>query len=117
MIGFPGKWPAQSSSVTVLRATTRSPGTSSSTSSTSRKGSRCGRMSSISRLPSTVLFDGRKVGEVLAEAAARVALGVGVNVGAAPSAGGAAAEAGRLELFLEILERLERGYAAWVRSR
>ena len=26
MIGFPGKWPAQSSSVTRLRATTRAPG-------------------------------------------------------------------------------------------
>ena len=33
MIGLPGKWPAQSSSVTRLRATTRAPGSSSTTSS------------------------------------------------------------------------------------
>ena len=52
MIGFPGKWPAQSSSVTVFRAATRSPGTSSSTSSTSRNGGRCGMIASISALPS-----------------------------------------------------------------
>ena len=50
MIGLPGKCPAQSSSVTVLRATTRSPGTSSSTSSMSRNGSRCGRIASIPAL-------------------------------------------------------------------
>ena len=50
MIGLPGKCPAQSSSVTVLRATTRSPGTSSSTSSISSNGSRCGRTASIAAL-------------------------------------------------------------------
>ena len=53
MIGLPGKWPAQSSSVTVLRATTRSPGTSSITSSIRSNGSRCGRIASIAALSMT----------------------------------------------------------------
>ena len=50
----PGKWPARyhSSGRTVLRATTRSPGSSSSTSSIRRNGSRCGRIASISSRPS-----------------------------------------------------------------
>src|SRR4029453_16012787 len=49
MIGFPGKWPVRyhSSSRTRLRATTRTPGSISVTSSSSRKGSRCGRIASI----------------------------------------------------------------------
>src|SRR6476646_1941114 len=53
MIGLPGKWPAQSSSVTVFRARTRSPGTSSSTSSIRSIGSRCGSTSSIAALSRT----------------------------------------------------------------
>ena len=52
MIGLPGKWPAQSSSVTVFRATTRSPGTSSSTSSIRSIGSRCGSTASMAALSS-----------------------------------------------------------------
>ena len=52
MIGLPGKWPAQSSSVTSLRATTRTFGSSSITSSSRRNGSRCGRIASISAFPS-----------------------------------------------------------------
>ena len=56
MIGLPGKCPAKyhSSPRTCLRATTRSPGSSSSTSSRSRNGSRCGRIASISSRPSVV---------------------------------------------------------------
>jgi BirA family biotin operon repressor/biotin-[acetyl-CoA-carboxylase] ligase len=67
--------------------------------------------------PNDVLLDGRKVAGILAEATERVVLGVGVNVGAAPWPGAAAVAADRLELLVEILERLERGYDAWVRDR
>ena len=41
-------------------------------------------------------------------------LGIGVNVGAAPWPGAGAVERDRLELLVEILDRLERGYDAWV---
>ena len=68
--------------------------------------------------PNDVLLDGRKVAGVLAEAesGARVVLGIGVNVGSAPWPGASAARAERLDLLVEILERLERGYAEWVAS-
>ena len=53
MIGRPGKCPGKnhSSPVTSLRATTRTPGSSSSTSSRKRKGSRCGMIVSITSRP------------------------------------------------------------------
>src|SRR4029453_555647 len=52
MIGRPGKWPARyhSSGRTRLRATTRAPGSRSTTSSSRRNGSRWGKIASISAL-------------------------------------------------------------------
>jgi BirA family biotin operon repressor/biotin-[acetyl-CoA-carboxylase] ligase len=69
--------------------------------------------------PNDVLLNGAKVAGILAQASlpARVVLGIGVNVGVAPWEGAAAADADRLELLVEILDRLERGYEAWVRDR
>ena len=68
--------------------------------------------------PNDVLLDGRKVAGILAEAREpRVVLGIGVNVGVAPWPGAGAADADRLELFVEILDRLERGYEAWLTGR
>src|SRR5581483_598100 len=63
--------------------------------------------------PNDVLLDGRKVAGILAEAAERVVLGIGVNVGSAPWPGAGAVTCERLDLLVEILWRLERGYAAW----
>ncbi len=65
------------------------------------------------KAPNDVLLDGRKVAGILAEAGERVVLGIGVNVGSAPWPGAGAVERGRLELLVEILDRLERGYDAW----
>ena len=69
--------------------------------------------------PNDVLLDKRKVAGVLAEASLppKVLLGIGVNVASSPWPGAAAVETDRLELLVEILERLERGYDAWVRER
>jgi BirA family biotin operon repressor/biotin-[acetyl-CoA-carboxylase] ligase len=67
--------------------------------------------------PNDVLLDGRKVAGILAEAAERVVLGVGVNVGTAPWPGAGAVDTDRLELLVEILERLETGYALWLKDR
>jgi BirA family biotin operon repressor/biotin-[acetyl-CoA-carboxylase] ligase len=67
--------------------------------------------------PNDVLLDGAKVAGVLAEATMpRVVLGIGVNIGTAPWPGAGAATADRLDLLVEILERFERGYDAWVRD-
>src|SRR6185437_14546934 len=66
--------------------------------------------------PNDVLVDGRKVAGILAEAAEHVVLGIGVNVGAAPWPGAGSVEADRLELLVEILLRLERGYRSWEQS-
>lgn len=63
--------------------------------------------------PNDVLVDGRKVAGILAEAAERVVLGIGVNVGAAPWPGAGFVERDRLELLVDLLERLERGYDEW----
>jgi BirA family biotin operon repressor/biotin-[acetyl-CoA-carboxylase] ligase len=64
--------------------------------------------------PNDVLVDGRKVAGILAEAGERVVLGIGVNVGAVPWPGAGAVDRDRLELLVEILERLERGYDRWL---
>jgi BirA family biotin operon repressor/biotin-[acetyl-CoA-carboxylase] ligase len=64
--------------------------------------------------PNDVLVGGRKVAGILAEAADHVILGIGVNVGEAPWPGAGAVQRDRLELLVEILDRLERGYDAWL---
>jgi BirA family biotin operon repressor/biotin-[acetyl-CoA-carboxylase] ligase len=66
--------------------------------------------------PNDVLVDGRKAAGILAEAGERVVLGVGINVGRAdwPGAGWVARD--RLELLVDVLERLEHGYEAWLAS-
>ena len=64
--------------------------------------------------PNDVLVEGRKVAGILAEAGERVVLGIGVNVRTPPWPGAGAVERDRLELLIEILERLEHGYDAWV---
>lgn len=69
------------------------------------------------KFPNDVLVDGRKAAGILAEAASgRVVLGVGVNVGGAGFPGAGWAEGDRLELLVDVLERLERGYEAWLRG-
>jgi BirA family biotin operon repressor/biotin-[acetyl-CoA-carboxylase] ligase len=67
--------------------------------------------------PNDVLVNGRKVAGILAEAAERVVLGIGVNVRAAPWPGSGAVDGDRLELLLEILERFEAGYDRWLTDR
>jgi BirA family biotin operon repressor/biotin-[acetyl-CoA-carboxylase] ligase len=64
--------------------------------------------------PNDVLVGGRKVAGILAEAGERVVLGIGVNVGAVPWEGAGAVERDRLDLLVDVLERLERGYDAWL---
>jgi BirA family transcriptional regulator, biotin operon repressor / biotin---[acetyl-CoA-carboxylase] ligase len=63
--------------------------------------------------PNDVLVKGMKVAGILAEASEHVVLGIGVNVGEAPWPGAGAVDRDRLELFVEILERLEQGYDRW----
>jgi BirA family transcriptional regulator, biotin operon repressor / biotin---[acetyl-CoA-carboxylase] ligase len=63
--------------------------------------------------PNDVLLDGKKVAGILAEAGDRVVLGIGVNVGEAPWPGAGFVDRDRLDLLVDILERLEQGYDAW----
>lgn len=65
--------------------------------------------------PNDVLLDGHKVAGILAETRGdkRVVVGIGVNVGSAPWPDAAAVKTDRLDLLVEILDRLERGYDAW----
>jgi BirA family biotin operon repressor/biotin-[acetyl-CoA-carboxylase] ligase len=63
--------------------------------------------------PNDVLLDGRKVAGILAEASGRVVLGIGINVGRADWPGAGFVERDRLDLFVDVLERLEQGYDAW----
>jgi BirA family biotin operon repressor/biotin-[acetyl-CoA-carboxylase] ligase len=64
--------------------------------------------------PNDVLVGGRKAAGILAEASSRVVLGVGINVGgtAWPDAGWV--DRDRLDLLVDVLERLEHGYDAWL---
>jgi BirA family biotin operon repressor/biotin-[acetyl-CoA-carboxylase] ligase len=63
--------------------------------------------------PNDVLVGGRKAAGVLAEASERVVLGVGINVGGASFPGAGSVDRDRLELLVDVLERLERGYDTW----
>jgi BirA family transcriptional regulator, biotin operon repressor / biotin---[acetyl-CoA-carboxylase] ligase len=68
--------------------------------------------------PNDVLVDGRKAAGILAEATERVVLGVGINVGATAWPGAGFVEREPLALLVDVLERLEQGYEAWLaRSR
>jgi len=64
--------------------------------------------------PNDVVVAGRKVAGILAEAGERVVLGIGVNVGTTAWDGAGFVEADRLELLVDILDRLERSYDDWV---
>jgi BirA family biotin operon repressor/biotin-[acetyl-CoA-carboxylase] ligase len=66
--------------------------------------------------PNDVLVDGKKVAGILAEASEHVVLGIGVNVGEPPWPGAGAVDRDRLELLVEILERLEQGYEQWAEA-
>jgi BirA family transcriptional regulator, biotin operon repressor / biotin---[acetyl-CoA-carboxylase] ligase len=66
--------------------------------------------------PNDVLVDGRKAAGILAEAGERVVLGIGINVGGADWPGAGWAEADRLDLLIDVLDRLERGYEAWLHT-
>src|SRR4051812_17092789 len=67
--------------------------------------------------PNDVLVDGRKVAGILAEASGRVVLGIGINVGETSWPGAGWVEGDRLELLVDVLERLERGYDEWLSRR
>jgi BirA family biotin operon repressor/biotin-[acetyl-CoA-carboxylase] ligase len=67
--------------------------------------------------PNDVLVDGLKVAGILAEASGRVVLGIGINVGSTAWPGAGWVERDRLELFVDVLERLERGYDDWLSRR
>lgn len=67
--------------------------------------------------PNDVLVDGRKVAGILAEASERVVLGIGINVGGTAWPGAGWVERDRLELLVDVLERLERGYDGWLSRR
>jgi BirA family transcriptional regulator, biotin operon repressor / biotin---[acetyl-CoA-carboxylase] ligase len=63
--------------------------------------------------PNDVMVGGRKVAGILAEASERVVLGIGINVGSTAWPGSGFVVADRLELLVDVLERLERGYGEW----
>jgi BirA family biotin operon repressor/biotin-[acetyl-CoA-carboxylase] ligase len=67
--------------------------------------------------PNDVLVDGAKAAGILAEATDRVVLGIGVNVGESAWPGAGWVRGDRLELLVDMLARLERGYDAWALSR
>ncbi len=64
--------------------------------------------------PNDVLLDGRKVAGILAEASERVVLGIGINVGATAWPGAGFVERDRLDLLVDVLERLEAAYDQWL---
>jgi len=63
--------------------------------------------------PNDVLLGGRKAAGILAEASERVVLGVGINVGGTSWPGAGWVDRDRLDLLVDVLERLERGYDGW----
>jgi len=67
--------------------------------------------------PNDVLVDGLKVAGILAEASGRVVLGIGINVGHTAWPGSGFVVRDRRELLVDVLERLERGYDAWLGVR
>jgi BirA family biotin operon repressor/biotin-[acetyl-CoA-carboxylase] ligase len=67
--------------------------------------------------PNDVLVDGRKAAGILAEAGDRVVLGIGINVGGAAWPGAGWVDRDRLELLVDVLDRLERSYEEWLRGR
>jgi BirA family biotin operon repressor/biotin-[acetyl-CoA-carboxylase] ligase len=67
--------------------------------------------------PNDVLVAGRKVAGILAEASGRVVLGIGINVGGTTWPGSGWVDRDRLELLVDVLERLERGYDTWLSRR
>ena len=67
--------------------------------------------------PNDVLVDGRKVAGILAEASERIVLGIGVNVNGTRWPGSGFVERDRVELLVDILERIEGGYDAWAAGR
>jgi BirA family biotin operon repressor/biotin-[acetyl-CoA-carboxylase] ligase len=75
----------------------------------------CGPRAAIKQ-PNDVLVDGRKAAGILAEASERVVLGIGINVGASAWPGGGWVERDRLDLLVDVLERLERAYDGWALS-
>ena len=64
--------------------------------------------------PNDVLVDGRKVAGVLAEASDRVVLGIGINAGSSSFPGAGVVGRDRLDLLVDVLERLEDGYDSWL---
>jgi BirA family biotin operon repressor/biotin-[acetyl-CoA-carboxylase] ligase len=64
--------------------------------------------------PNDVLVGGRKVAGILAEAGERVVVGIGINVGGTNWPGAGWVERDRLELLVDVLDRLERAYDAWI---
>ena len=67
--------------------------------------------------PNDVLVEGRKVAGILAEASGRVVLGIGINVGGTAFPGSGWVDRDRLDLLVEVLARLERGYEDWLIRR
>ncbi len=63
--------------------------------------------------PNDVLVNGRKAAGILAEASERVVLGIGINVNGTDWPGAGWVEANRLDLLVDVLARLERGYDTW----
>jgi BirA family biotin operon repressor/biotin-[acetyl-CoA-carboxylase] ligase len=66
--------------------------------------------------PNDVLVDGRKAAGILAEASGRVVLGIGINVGGTAWPGAGWVDADRLDLLVDVLDRLERGYDDWLHT-
>lgn len=66
--------------------------------------------------PNDVLVGGRKVAGILAEASRHVVLGIGINVGGAAWPGAGWIDREPLDLLVDVLERLERGYDRWASS-
>jgi BirA family biotin operon repressor/biotin-[acetyl-CoA-carboxylase] ligase len=67
--------------------------------------------------PNDVLVEGRKAAGILAEAGERVVVGIGINVGSSAFPGAGWADRDRLELLVDVLERLEHGYDRWASNR